>query len=59
MNMLGVAYEVAAILGREVKLPETAYQAGAEKAADYISVKIEGHSQTRAAADRIRAEQSS
>ncbi|MCY8224345.1 phenylalanine--tRNA ligase subunit beta [Bacillus haynesii] len=41
MNMLGVAYEVAAILGREVKLPETAYQAGAEKAADYISVKIE------------------
>ncbi|MEC1262858.1 phenylalanine--tRNA ligase subunit beta [Bacillus swezeyi] len=41
MNMLGVAYEVAAILGREVKLPETAYQASAEKAADYMSVKIE------------------
>ena len=41
MNMLGVAYEVAAILGRDVKLPETSYQPGGEKAEDYISVKIE------------------
>ncbi|NPC93668.1 phenylalanine--tRNA ligase subunit beta [Bacillus sp. WMMC1349] len=41
MNMLGVAYEVAAILGRKVKIPEISYQAGNEKAADYISVKID------------------
>ncbi|MCY9197297.1 phenylalanine--tRNA ligase subunit beta [Bacillus atrophaeus] len=43
MNMLGVAYEVAAILEAEVKLPQTDYAEGAEKAADYISVKIEDH----------------
>ncbi|MCG8396719.1 phenylalanine--tRNA ligase subunit beta [Bacillus atrophaeus] len=41
MNMLGVAYEVAAILEAEVKLPKTDYTEGADKAADYISVKIE------------------
>lgn len=41
MNMLGVAYEVAAILGTEVKLPETSYEKAAEKAADAVSVKIE------------------
>ncbi|OIK20248.1 phenylalanine--tRNA ligase subunit beta [Bacillus amyloliquefaciens] len=41
MNMLGVAYEVAAILGTEVKLPETSYETAAEKAADAVSVKIE------------------
>ncbi|MGX6632499.1 phenylalanine--tRNA ligase subunit beta [Bacillus velezensis] len=41
MNMLGVAYEVAAILGAEVKLPETSYEKAAEKAADAVSVKIE------------------
>lgn len=41
MNMLGVAYEVAAILGAEVKLPETSYETAAEKAADAVSVKIE------------------
>ncbi|MCR9039100.1 phenylalanine--tRNA ligase subunit beta [Bacillus sp. L381] len=41
MNMLGVAYEVAAILGAEVKLPETSYETVAEKAADAVSVKIE------------------
>ncbi|MCY9109561.1 phenylalanine--tRNA ligase subunit beta [Bacillus atrophaeus] len=41
MNMLGVAYEVAAILEAEVKLPQTDYTEGADKAADYISVKIE------------------
>ncbi|AOC91998.1 phenylalanine--tRNA ligase subunit beta [Bacillus amyloliquefaciens] len=41
MNMLGVAYEVAAILGAEVKLPEPSYETAAEKAADAVSVKIE------------------
>lgn len=41
LSMLGVAYEVAAILGREVKLPETTYSAGAEAASDYIKVSIE------------------
>lgn len=41
MNMLGVAYEVAAILDTEVKLPQTDYPAASEQASDYISVKIE------------------
>ncbi|MFF0884222.1 phenylalanine--tRNA ligase subunit beta, partial [Bacillus velezensis] len=41
MNMLGVAYEVAAILGAEVKLPEASYEKAAEKAADAVSVKVE------------------
>ncbi|KUP05762.1 phenylalanyl-tRNA synthase subunit beta [Bacillus coahuilensis p1.1.43] len=41
LSMLGVAYEVAAILGREVKVPETSYNTSSEKASDYISVKIE------------------
>ncbi|ATH92710.1 phenylalanyl-tRNA synthase subunit beta [Bacillus glycinifermentans] len=41
MNMLGVAYEVAAILGRDVKIPETSYQPGTEKAEEYIAVQIE------------------
>ncbi|HEY1213197.1 MAG TPA: phenylalanine--tRNA ligase subunit beta, partial [Bryobacteraceae bacterium] len=45
LSMLGAAYEIAAILGREVKLPdaETTLQAAgsaAGKAADRISVKI-------------------
>ncbi|MFC5464347.1 phenylalanine--tRNA ligase subunit beta [Lederbergia graminis] len=41
LSMLGVAYETAAILGREVKLPELAGATSSEKAADYVSVKIE------------------
>lgn len=41
MSMLGVAYETAAILGREVKWPETAVKESEEKASDYISVKVE------------------
>lgn len=40
-SMLGVAYEVAAILNREVKLPTIEKEEAAEKAADYISVKVE------------------
>jgi phenylalanyl-tRNA synthetase beta chain len=41
LSMLGVAYEVAAILGREVKLPEINLESGQEKASDYVSVIVE------------------
>ena len=41
LSMLGVAYEVAAILGREVKFPETDLNPEAEKASDYIKVTVE------------------
>ncbi|PGB03060.1 phenylalanine--tRNA ligase subunit beta [Bacillus toyonensis] len=41
LNMLGVAYEVAAIYGREVKLPAIDLQETAEKTSDYISVSVE------------------
>lgn len=41
LSMIGVAYEVAAILGREVKWPEIKASDAAEKASDYISVKVE------------------
>jgi phenylalanyl-tRNA synthetase beta chain len=41
LSMLGVAYEVAAILGREVKLPETNLQSSTEKAADYVKIVVE------------------
>jgi len=41
LSMLGVAYEVAAILGREVKLPETNQEPAPENAADYIKITVE------------------
>jgi phenylalanyl-tRNA synthetase beta chain len=41
LSMLGVAYEVAAILNREVKFPETDLQSVPEKASDYIKVNVE------------------
>ncbi|WP_042459555.1 phenylalanine--tRNA ligase subunit beta [Neobacillus dielmonensis] len=41
LSMLGVAYEVAAILGREVKLPETNLESAEEKASDYVTVTVE------------------
>ena len=42
--MLGVAYEVAAILGKEVKLPEIEPAATVnEKASDYITVKVDAN----------------
>lgn len=41
LSMLGMAYEVAAILDIPVKLPEPAYEEMAEKATDYVSVKVE------------------
>jgi phenylalanyl-tRNA synthetase beta chain len=43
LSMLGVAYEVAAILGREVKLPEIDVQPVTEKATDLITVKVEAN----------------
>lgn len=41
LSMLGVAYEVAAILSKEVKLPEIQYETISEKAGDYINVRVE------------------
>ena len=41
LSMLGVAYEVAAILSQEVKLPEIQYDTISEKAGDYIKVRVE------------------
>ncbi|KEF39539.1 phenylalanyl-tRNA synthetase beta subunit [Schinkia azotoformans MEV2011] len=41
LSMLGVAYEVAAILSREVKLPKPVINEVKEKAADYIKITID------------------
>lgn len=41
LSMLGVAYEVAAILGREVKLPEANVTSAQENASDYISISVD------------------
>ncbi|MGG1291492.1 phenylalanine--tRNA ligase subunit beta [Bacillus smithii] len=41
LSMLGVAYEVAAILDRDVKLPHPVYHESTEKASDYIKVTVE------------------
>jgi phenylalanyl-tRNA synthetase beta chain len=41
LSMIGVAYEVAAILGREVKWPKVELQETIENVEDYISVKVE------------------
>ncbi|GGE76582.1 phenylalanine--tRNA ligase subunit beta [Priestia taiwanensis] len=41
LNMLGVAYEVAAILRTDVKLPEVAPVVSAEKTSSYINVSVE------------------
>ncbi|NMD70702.1 phenylalanine--tRNA ligase subunit beta [Bacillus sp. DNRA2] len=40
LSMLGVAYEVAAILEKEVKLPKPQIEASSEKASDYIKVSV-------------------
>jgi phenylalanyl-tRNA synthetase beta chain len=40
LSMLGVAYEAAALTGRQVKLPDTRVESGALKAADKIAVTI-------------------
>ncbi|MFT8321371.1 MAG: phenylalanine--tRNA ligase subunit beta [Bacillus sp. (in: firmicutes)] len=41
LSMLGVAYEVAAVLGKEVLLPEVDYAKAGGKASDYVQVKVE------------------
>ena len=41
LSMLGVAYEVGAILGREVKWPEISTEEASEKATDFINIKVE------------------
>jgi phenylalanyl-tRNA synthetase beta chain len=41
LSMLGVAYEVAAILSKDVKLPEISYTASAEKAEDQLKLRVE------------------
>lgn len=41
LSMLGVAYEVGAILGRDVKLPDTEMETDAENASDYITVNVD------------------
>lgn len=41
LSMLGVAYEVGAILNREVKLPNPAVKTIAEKATNYVQIKVE------------------
>lgn len=41
LSMLGVAHEVAAILGRDVKYPEISLETNNEKASDYISIKVD------------------
>ncbi|MDF1506953.1 phenylalanine--tRNA ligase subunit beta [Robertmurraya sp. DFI.2.37] len=43
LSMLGVAYEVAAILNREVKLPNPTVKPIAEEATDYITIKVEAN----------------
>ncbi|UCZ52209.1 phenylalanine--tRNA ligase subunit beta [Bacillus shivajii] len=41
LSMIGVAYEIGAILGREVTFPEENVNEGSEKASDYISVEVD------------------
>ena len=41
MSMLGVAYEVGAILSEEVKLPETSYPEAADTAASMLTLNID------------------
>ncbi|MEC2054658.1 phenylalanine--tRNA ligase subunit beta [Peribacillus psychrosaccharolyticus] len=41
LSMLGVAYEVGAILGREVKWPGISTEEAAEKASDFINIKVD------------------
>lgn len=41
LSMLGVAYEVGAILSEEVKLPEIQYRESTEKASDFLKLRID------------------
>jgi phenylalanyl-tRNA synthetase beta chain len=44
LSMLGVAYEVGALLDKSINLPSEEVKVSSEKAADYISVKVEDES---------------
>ncbi|WP_249663961.1 phenylalanine--tRNA ligase beta subunit-related protein, partial [Lysinibacillus sp. D4B1_S16] len=41
LSMLGVAYEVGAILSEEIKYPDISYQAASEKAEDLLKLRVE------------------
>lgn len=41
LSVLGVAYEVAAILSEQVKLPEISYKESTEKASDYLKLRVD------------------
>lgn len=43
LSMLGVAYEVAAVLDREVVLPVVEYANTSEKVSDYVNVSVENN----------------
>lgn len=46
LSMLGVAYEVGAILDKKVSLPETNIDVIAEKATDHVTIKVEDKEDT-------------
>ncbi|MER2077475.1 phenylalanine--tRNA ligase subunit beta [Psychrobacillus psychrotolerans] len=41
LSMLGVAYEVGAILSEDMQYPEASYSESNEKASDYLNLKVE------------------
>ncbi|MGI2294806.1 phenylalanine--tRNA ligase subunit beta [Paenibacillus sp. GXUN7292] len=45
LSMLGVAYEVGALTGRSVQLPQANVAEGADRAADHIAVRIDAKEQ--------------
>lgn len=53
LSMIGVAYEVAAILGRSVKLPVIELQENGENVHDYISVRVDASEDNPLYAGRI------
>ncbi|WMT19431.1 phenylalanine--tRNA ligase subunit beta [Parageobacillus toebii] len=53
LSMIGVAYEVAAILGRDVKLPTIELQENNENVHDYISVRVDAPQDNPLYAGRI------
>ncbi|RNA70279.1 phenylalanine--tRNA ligase subunit beta [Alteribacter keqinensis] len=46
LSMIGVAYEISAILGREPKLPAPHVHAAGEDASDYVSVEVDDKEDT-------------
>ncbi|AXH99394.1 phenylalanine--tRNA ligase subunit beta [Sporosarcina sp. PTS2304] len=41
LSMLGVAYEVGAILSKDIKVPAITYESSSEKAEDYLQLTVE------------------